>query len=275
MADDPMAQPVAVRRLRLGAGTESANDMVAVESPLEVRVEGKSVAVIMRTPRHDRELAAGFLLTEGIVAKPSDIFEISLCPGATEGNAVDVVLRNPERFDLGKLTRHVFTSSSCGICGKATVESALTQFPPIPPGGGSISLERLTRMAEDQRAAQATFTTTGGLHASAIFDLEGRLLLLREDVGRHNALDKVLGAALLAGQLPLNQHVLLLSGRISFELMQKALAAGVPIVAAVGAPSSLAVDFARNSGQTLAGFLRDGRCNVYAGVERITSINSS
>lgn len=267
---------VVLRRmvLREGAAVPGPEevDSVAAEEPLEIRVEGRSVAVVMRTPGHDRELTAGFLLTEGIIRSAADVFEISVCPSATEGGgAVDVILTNPEKCDFARLTRHVFTSSSCGICGKTTLESALNTFPPLDaamaPEPGLAEL--LFSLPARQREAQAVFAVTGGLHASALFDLQGNLLALHEDVGRHNALDKVLGAALLDGRLPLEHTILLLSGRVSFELMQKSLAGRIPVIAAVGAPSSLAVDFAVQSGQTLVGFLRDGRANVYAGAARV------
>ncbi|MBP7950918.1 MAG: formate dehydrogenase accessory sulfurtransferase FdhD [Verrucomicrobiales bacterium] len=273
---DPATQPVCLTRLhRLEGGAfaaEEAGDLTAVESPLEIRLEGRSISVTMRTPGHDRELTAGFLLAEGIIHRAVDLFEISTCPSAVEGNAVDVLLTHPERCDPARLTRHVITNSSCGVCSKATLDAALVQFPLIPEDGLQLSPEILFTLPARQRAAQVAFAATGGLHASALFDLSGNLLLLREDVGRHNALDKILGAALLGNQVPLAKTVLLLSGRVSFELMQKSLAGGIPIVAAVGAPSSLAVDFARASGQTLVGFLRDGHCNVYAGEQRLRGL---
>jgi FdhD protein len=186
----------------------------------------------------------------------------------SDGNVINVRLRNPEAFDLKKLTRHVFTSSSCGICSKASIEAVRQQFPPIED---SCELEPqvLLGLPQSIASAQETFKRTGGLHACALFDLTGRLLVLREDVGRHNALDKVVGWALLEDRLPLRRHILLLSGRTSFEMMQKALAAGIPIVAAISAPSSLAAEFARDSGQTLVGFLRGERMNIYAGVGRV------
>ncbi len=250
-----------------GAGAEG--DEVAREDPLEIRVEGKSVAVVMRTPGHDRELAAGFLLSEGVVSKPDDIFEISECPSHADspderGNLVDVLLGAGADFDAESLTRHVFSSSSCGVCGKATIDSVFGNFPKIEVSRGP-DAERLAGYPAKLRVAQATFEKTGGLHASAVFDPGGEIVVLREDVGRHNALDKVIGHALLGGRLPLSDHTLLLSGRISFELMQKALAAGIPTVAGISAPSSLAVEFARESGQTLVGFLRGETMNVYAG----------
>ncbi len=250
----------------------AAEDVVAVEEPLEIRVEGRPVAVVMRTPGHDEELVAGFLLTEGVIREKSDLFEISTCPSLTAGTpsgAVDVVLTKPDSVDFEKLSRHVFSASSCGVCGKATLDSVLQSFPPLPPDGFNVPRSLLFSLPQQLRAAQTTFDSTGGLHASALFDAEGRLLLVREDVGRHNALDKVLGHALLHGWLPLDRHVLLLSGRISFELMQKSLAARLPFIAAISAPSSLAVEFAVASGQTLAGFLRGEKCNVYTHPHRL------
>lgn len=272
---DPSESPTAdvtVWRLPSNGPGEQRGDVLAVEEPLEIRVEGRSIAVTMRTPGHDRELAAGFLLSEGVITKKADLFEISRCPGATAGNVVDVILTEPGRIDLAKLTRHVFTSSSCGICGKASLEAAFTPLPPLPPSQHDpIALSTILALPERLRNAQAAFSTTGGIHASALFDLTGRRLLVREDVGRHNALDKLIGACLLEGRFPLEETILLLSGRVSFELMQKALAARIPIIAAVGAPSSLAVSFAVASGQTLVGFIRDERCNLYAGSQRIRS----
>ena len=250
------------------------HDEVAAEEPLEIRVEGKSVAVVMRTPGHDEELAAGFLLTEGIATKREDFFEISQCPSVEDeqarGNVIDVLLGGDAKSrDLDQLTRHVFTSSSCGICGKATIDSVFQCFAPVT-SGAQLDRDLLLDLPHRLRHAQRNFRRTGGLHASALFDVDsGELLLLREDVGRHNALDKVIGHAVLNAMTPLANAVLLLSGRISFELMQKALAAGIPIVAGISAPSSLAVNFARESGQTLVGFLRDETFNVYAGKDRL------
>ena len=247
----------------------SAQDHIAREEPLEIRVEGKSIAVVMRTPGHDRELAAGFLLSEGVISSPGEIFEISECPGNARntqetGNLVEVMLMKGTSFDAQALTRHVFSSSSCGICGKATIESVFGNFPEIKKTP-EISPEKIATYPAKLLAAQEAFEKTGGLHASAIFDDDGEILVLREDVGRHNALDKVIGWSLLEDRLPLSEHTLLLSGRISFELMQKALAAGIPTVAGISAPSSLAVEFARESGQTLIGFLRGETMNIYAG----------
>lgn len=261
---------VPIRRLRRDAAAEQVMDAVATEEPLEIRVEGKSIAVIMRTPGHDEDLAAGFLLTEGVVKHAEDVFEISVCPSHSEGkgNVADVLLSGVT-VDWDSLTRHVFASSSCGVCGKASVEAVFQSFPKVK-GDWHVSSAFVHTMPEKLRARQSNFDQTGGLHASGLFDLAGNLLILREDVGRHNALDKVLGYALREYLLPLNRCMLMVSGRVSFEIMQKALAAGIPFVAAVSAPSSLAVQFAEESGQTLVGFLRGDRMNVYAGGQRIT-----
>ncbi|PAW63216.1 MAG: hypothetical protein B9S36_05175 [Verrucomicrobiia bacterium Tous-C2TDCM] len=241
-------------------------DHVAAEEPLAIRVNGMDVSVTMRTPGHDDELAIGFLFTEGVIHGVEEIAEIAHCPDVDPeavGNALDVRLRR--EADLSSLTRHVFTSSSCGICGKATIESVFGNFPPVgihePPDPCL-----LLSLSAKLRAAQETFERTGGLHASALFDRAGNLLLLREDVGRHNALDKVIGNA-LRHDLPMDELILLVSGRISFELMQKALAARIPVVVGISAPSSLAVKLAKKSGQTLVGFLRERGFNVYAGGE--------
>lgn len=242
-------------------------DQLAAEEPLEIRVEGHSVAVVMRTPGNDRELAAGFLLTEHLVRTTADIFEITRC-GAEEGQVVNVTLKDPSAFDPAKLTRNVFSSSSCGVCSKATIEAVRQSFPAIE-STCTVHAETLLRMPTALREKQETFNRTGGLHACAFFDLDGNLQELREDVGRHNALDKLIGQALLEKRLPLHDRVLLLSGRVSFEMMQKALAAGIPIVAAISAPTTLAVQFARESNQTLVGFLRGETMNIYSGAERV------
>jgi FdhD protein len=242
-------------------------DQLAAEEPLEIRIEGHSVAVVMRTPGQDRELAAGFLLTENLVRSATDIFDITQC-GAEEGQVVNVTLKDPAAFDPAKLTRNVFSSSSCGVCSKATIEAVRQSFPAIE-ANCSLPAEILLRMPPALRERQETFNQTGGLHACALFDLAGNLQHVHEDVGRHNALDKLIGHALLENRLPLRDSVLLLSGRASFEIMQKALAAGIPIVAAISAPTTLAVEFARESNQTLVGFLRGATMNIYAGFERV------
>jgi FdhD protein len=263
--------PVTLHRIQQSGVVERAADVVAAEEPLEIRVEGRSIAVVMRTPGHDRELAAGFLLSEGVISGPGDLFDITQCAEAPPGGgAVEVLLTRPETLDPAALTRHVFTASSCGVCGKASIAAAMRTHPPLEaPAGAVLDRAVLFALPEAQRAAQAGFADTGGLHASTLCDFAGRVLLTREDAGRHNALDKVTGAMLLAGRLPLTETILMLSGRTSFELVQKALAARIPIIAAVGAPSSLAVQLAEESGITLCGFLRGGRCNVYTHAVRL------
>lgn len=251
------------------SGSGMADDVVAVEEPLELRVGGRSLAAVMRTPGHDRELAAGFLVTEGIVRHRDEVLDMVRCGAAgDEGheNVLDVVLAPGVPMDWGRLTRHVFTSSSCGICSRATIDAVRTSFSRIDaPARVRVRRETLAQLPEALRAAQAGFAASGGLHASALFDVEGRLESVREDVGRHNALDKVIGEAFFAERLPLAGKVLLVSGRVSFELMQKALAAGISCVAAISAPTSAAVELAQATGQTLVGFLRGERMNVYAG----------
>ncbi len=279
-AMNPVTQVPMQRLTRTAEGVAwraPGSDVVAAEEPLEIRVEGRSIAVVMRTPGHDRELAAGFLLSEGVIEAAADLFEIFVCPSAEPGHsAVEVLLRQPERVNVESLTRHVFTSSSCGVCGKASIAAAMQTHPPLePPGAALVDAEMLFALPERQRAAQPAFAETGGIHASSLFDFEGRLLMTREDAGRHNALDKLIGAALLEGRLPLSENILLLSGRTSFELVQKALAARIPVVAAVGAPSSLAVQLAEESGITLCGFLRADRCNVYTHAQRLASQSQS
>ena len=264
------ASIVPVTRLRRGVAAAQEKDAVATEEPLEIRVEGRSVAIIMRTPGHDEDLAAGFLLTEGVVKHADELFEVSVCPSHSQGkgNVADVLLSGVT-VDWNQLTRHVFASSSCGVCGKTSIEAVFQTFPRVK-ADWQVSSTFVQAMPEKLRARQAAFDLTGGIHASGLFDLAGNLLVVREDVGRHNALDKVLGFALREYLLPLNRCMLMVSGRVSFELMQKALAAGIPFVGAVSAPSSLAVQFAEESGQTLVGFLRGDRMNVYAGAQRIT-----
>jgi FdhD protein len=258
-----------VLHCRLGEKGEWRNDNVAREEPLEIRVRGRSVAVTMRTPGRDRDLVAGFLLTEGIVGKAGDIVEIAPClESDAPENTLNVFLAPSVEFDFEQLTRHVFASSSCGLCGKASIEAVHQHFPPIE-SKLTVRAKLLAELPDRMRAAQETFAQTGGLHAAAVFGAKGKLVVLREDVGRHNAVDKVLGYALLEGKLPLDAHVLLVSGRASFEIMQKALAARIPIVAAVSAPSSLAVEFAVESRQTLVGFLRGETMNIYSAAERI------
>jgi FdhD protein len=254
-------------------------DTLATEEPMEIRlISGetrKTVAVTMRTPGADFELAAGFLYGEGIVASCEDILKISYCvdpdvDAEQQYNIVNVELRGGRDYDLRSLERHFYTTSACGVCGKASLEQLeLRDCPMIPSGPGLVAPETIYSLPEKLRGAQGLFDATGGLHAAALFDKEGTLVALREDVGRHNATDKLVGWALLEGRLPLSEHVVMVSGRSSFEILQKCLTAGVPIVCAISAPSSLAVDVARQFGMTLVGFLRGNRFNIYSGHERI------
>lgn len=267
-----------ILRCRLGEAPAMRTDDLAREEPLEIRVAGRNVAVTMRTPGHDKELAAGFLLSEGIIHAREEIVDIVDCEGCELSdfrNTLDVLLSPGVEVDFERLTRHVFASSSCGVCGKASIEAVHQNFPPVRAGTPVVSMETIVRLPEILRAAQATFSKTGGLHASAIFDRGGKLVVLREDVGRHNALDKVIGHGLLRGLPPFDSHLLLVSGRSSFEIMQKALAARIPIVCGVSAPSSLAVEFARESGQTLIGFLRGDTMNIYSHPERIAGMENA
>jgi FdhD protein len=223
----------------------------------------------MRTPGHDAELAAGFLLSEGIIRQRSDIVTITHCPAAeAPDNTLNVFLSSSLSVDFQQLTRHVFATSSCGICGKASIASVHQHFPPVQ-SKMTIPSTLFAQLPERMRAAQKTFDATGGLHAATVFDANGKLVVLREDVGRHNAVDKVLGFGLLENRLPFERHILLVSGRASFEILQKALAGRIAIVCAVSAPSSLAVQFAEESGQTLVGFLRGSNFNVYSHPQRI------
>jgi FdhD protein len=272
--DDSSTEAVAIWRADQTAVAPAA-DVVAVEEPLEIRVsfeEGgrriqRTVSVTMRTPGHDVELAAGFLWTEGLLARPpqvNDIREIG------ERNVICLVLKAGIAIPFDRLERHFFTSSSCGVCGKTSIAAVRQTCRSV---GG-----RHTRCVEPQvirqlpaalRSAQSVFDQTGGLHAAALFDFAGNLRCIREDVGRHNAVDKLIGSELLAGRMPLSEAVLMLSGRASFELVQKAMMVEIPVVAAVGAPSSLAVDLARSCGMTILGFVRADRFNIYAGVDRV------
>ena len=276
---NPEIVTVSLRRAKLaGADTfhwqAETTDAVAAEAPLTLRVEGRAVAVIMRTPGHDRELAAGFLLTEGVIRSQAEVFEISVCPSVRDcGDSVDVLLTNAASWDPDKLTRHVFTSSSCGICSRTSLTTAIAADQVlIPEAGPLLTVAELTQLPEQLRVAQPAFAATGGLHGCAWWDSGTRHIvtgLVFEDVGRHNALDKLLGSALLADRLPLARGVLILSGRISFELVQKAHAARIPVIAAVGAPSSLAISYAEAAGITLCGFVRSDRMNVYTHPSRI------
>lgn len=256
----------------------SHSDQLATEEPLEIRLVSpqKTVAVTMRTPGADFELAAGFLYSEGVVNSREDIDRISYCvdpdvDGEQRYNIVNVALREGLIVDLQPLERHFFTTSACGVCGKASLDALRSRnYGVIPEGEGlEVPVEVIYSLPEQLRSAQRVFSTTGGLHAAALFDTQGKLLSVREDVGRHNAIDKLVGSAVLNDELPLNNQIVMVSGRSSFEILQKCLVAGVPIVCAVSAPSSLAVALAREFGITLVGFLRGERFNVYAGRERL------
>ena len=253
-------------------------DSLASEEPMEMRlVSGgtrQTVAVTMRTPGADFELAAGFLYGEGVVSSPEDIEKISYCVDADVDaeqryNIVNVELRGGRGYDPRPLERHFYTTSACGVCGKASLEQLELRGCPVIPPGPEVAPEVIYSLPEKLRDAQGLFEATGGLHAAALFDAEGELVALREDVGRHNATDKLVGWALLEGRLPLRDHIVMVSGRSSFEILQKCLAAGVPVVCAISAPSSLAVDVARRFDMTLVGFLRGNRFNVYAGFNRV------
>ena len=255
-----------------GAGATSSLDRVAREEPLEIRVGGIPLAVVMRTPGHDEELVRGFLVTERIVDHPQAIASIRHCTIAdtpeAEDNVVQVVLQAGIELDLARLRRNLYASSSCGICGKATLAGALATAPPLDDAT-RVSSHVLYRLPQKLREAQRGFDETGGLHAAGLFSADGETLVVREDIGRHNAVDKVIGEQLLAGKMPLSTCVMMVSGRASFEIMQKAVMAGIPVVAAVGAPSSLAVSVAAEFGLTLIGFLRGERFNIYSGAEQI------
>ena len=247
-------------------------DYLAAEEPLEIRVGEHPLSVTMRTPGHDRELAAGFLLTEGLVRRREQIVAIQGAAQAdapNKGNIIVVNVTADAAPDFAKMRRHFFAASSCGICGKASIDSVRSRLLQPPNPEFRLDPELLVRLPDALRSSQDVFERTGGLHAAALFDSRGTLLVLREDIGRHNAVDKVIGWALLEGRVPLGDSVMLVSGRGGFEIVQKAIVGGVPVVASVSAPSSLAVQLARELRLTLIGFLRGRRFVVYAGEERI------
>ena len=261
-----------------GGRRRDRDDQLAAEEPLEIRLqaggETQTVAVTMRTPGNDFELAAGFLHNEGIVGEPAQVSGISYCVDADveadqRYNIVNVGLRRASLPELATLERHFYTTSACGVCGKASLDAIEMRDCPALPPGPQVSPSVLTGLPGKLRAAQGLFDATGGLHAAGLFDAEGELVCLREDVGRHNAVDKLIGWAFMQRKLPLHDCMLLVSGRASFEILQKSTVAGLPVVCAVSAPSHLAVDVARRFGVTLIGFLRGERLNVYAGGERI------
>ena len=260
-----------VIRRKADGSYECITDEVTIEEPLEIRIGKNPLAVTMRTPGNDEELAAGFLLSEGIVRARADLRELSHCllPNSL-GNVLNVTLSPTAKFTPAAAHRFGTISTSCGLCGKTSIEFIRQQFPPIDSAARTqIQVATLLELPHRLRDAQGNFARTGGIHAAGIFDVNGELLFVREDIGRHNAVDKAIGRAFLEELLPLKRHVLVVSGRASLEIVQKALAAGIALVASVSAPSTLAVNFARESGQTLIGFLRPPTFNIYSHVERI------
>ncbi|MFD2933382.1 formate dehydrogenase accessory sulfurtransferase FdhD [Spirosoma flavum] len=274
----PLVAPVTVHKIS-GETLTEVPDLLAVEEPLEIRLgfgpitdrQQRSVSVTMRTPGHDEELAIGFLFSESIVQKPTDIISCRHCvqDSQKEGNVLRVELHPDVVMDWSRLERNTFTSSSCGLCGKTTIDAVMALTPGPLSADFSIEPAVLHALPERVRQTQRAFAYTGGIHAAALFDVDGKLLLVREDIGRHNALDKLIGAAFWQNWLPLSQFGVFLSGRIGVELVQKSWRAGVPMLAAVGAPSSLAVQMAKEAQMTLAGFVRDNRFNLYSEPDRV------
>ncbi|MBB4136692.1 formate dehydrogenase accessory sulfurtransferase FdhD [Gordonia humi] len=266
-----------ITKVSVAESSDRRVDMLAVEEPLEIRVAGRPLVVTMRTPGHDVELAAGFLVSEGVIAGSDDFYSAIHCGGPGTGgqentyNVLDITLAAHVAPPRPEVERSFYTTSSCGVCGKASIDAVHTVSAyDVTADETVVRADRIAEFPESLRAAQAVFAKTGGLHAAALFDAAtGELLVLREDVGRHNAVDKVIGWALLNGRLPLRGTVLQVSGRASFELVQKAVMAGVPVLTAVSAPSSLAVQLAKDSGLTLVGFLRGSTMNVYTHADRI------
>ncbi len=277
MNSGPARRAVTNVRVHAIAGDQVVErpDRLVTEEPMEIRVQGPSgpaapVAVTMRTPGHDFELAVGFCRTEGLVRTSDELAEVRYCVDLNEQeyNVVTVALRRP--VDVEAHRRVVAASSSCGICGKTTLDEVAVDCAPVDDGP-TVSRETLLSLPDTLRAAQAVFDATGGLHAAGLFTPDGELEMLREDVGRHNAVDKLVGNGVMNGRLPFSDRVLMVSGRLSFEIVQKAAVAGIPVIGAVSAPSSLAVAAAERFGQTIVGFLRDGRGNIYTNPERITT----
>jgi FdhD protein len=286
----PAHRDVQIEALR-DAGNARRNDVIAVEEPLEIRLmrdglpeadenggTGRSISVTMRTPGHDAELAVGFLHGEGLLREPRVVISTGHC--GPNGNILRVTARADLPLDLARLARNFYSSSSCGVCGKASIEAVTASAVTRRVGGANsgktnsgktmvVSEAVLRKLPDRLRASQAGFAETGGMHAVGLFSTDGDLIACREDVGRHNAMDKLVGAALLAGELPWHDRIVLLSGRASFELLQKAMMAGAPLVAAIGAPSTLAVELAESAGITLVAFLRPGGCNVYSNDFRV------
>lgn len=275
----PLIQPKTITKYKSGSFTQSP-DSIAVEAPLEIRLgfgpkterEQKSISVTMRTPGNDEELALGFLITEGIVDNVSELLSIKHCGDVKEeekNNIIRAELDSKISVDWKNLDRHFYTSSSCGVCGKSSIESVRNScLTPIKTEFNTTP-STILNLVDKLNDSQLVFNITGGIHASGLFDSSGSLQLIREDVGRHNALDKIIGACAIQNLLPLSQNILLLSGRISFELVQKSAMAGIPIVVGIGAPSSLAIDLAEEMNITLIGFLKEEKFNLYTGKQRI------
>lgn len=275
-------QELSIIKIKNGQSKEQT-DYLAVEEPLEIRIihgtdalrRVKSISITMRTPSNDKELALGFLLSEGIITDLGQILDVlhynPNCDKAEkDGNVIDIYLAPDVVINEQTLERNFYTSSSCGVCGKASIAAIrYAHMPQLPSPTPMIEGVKIPSLPDVLREQQSVFDQTGGLHAAGLFDMEGNLVLLREDVGRHNAVDKLIGAAFLLKLLPLNSYIIVVSGRASFELVQKSLSAGIPMLVAVGAPSSLAVDLAKEFGMTVIGFARNGRCNVYTGMERV------
>ncbi len=281
MPIDPESTRTFPVRQHTGGGARDENDHIAVEEPMEIRVgyggdeerSARSLSITMRTPGHDFELAAGFLFTERILTRREQIRSIEFCGPAAPGRKTSNIVRVDTRetnLDLDRLQRHFFTTSSCGICGKVSLEALeVGELPPLDPDRPRIANELIYRLPDSLRTSQPLFDRTGGLHAAGLVEANGTLREVREDVGRHNAVDKLIGRRFLDGTMPLADQLMVVSGRASFEILQKALAAGVPAIVAVGAPSSLAVDLAQRFGMTLIGFASPERFNVYSGLQRI------
>ncbi len=267
---DELAQTTAGAMVRARGSAELRGDCLAREEPLEIRIGDHPLAVVMRTPGHDAELALGFLVTERVIREVREVLSVRHCTrGAqNEQNVIRVLLADGVPLDLDALRRNLYASSSCGICGKATIENALASAPPLADAA-RFRAETLCAMPAQLEPTQAVFARTGGLHAAGLFDPSGALVVAREDIGRHNAVDKVVGVALRRGLTPLSGHALLVSGRVSYEIVQKALAARIPLVAGVSAPSSLAVELAEHAGIAVVGFLRGEDFNVYSRHARV------
>lgn len=269
MKENGIGRGQIIRRTGDGA-LEYQHDDLTVEEPLEIRIADKTVATTMRTPGQDEELAAGFLFSEGVLRSSNAIQNFSRPATArNRENTISVHLKPGAKLKLNSVRRFGTISSSCGLCGKESIDAIRQNFPPIKSKSLRIDIETLLSLPTKLRASQSEFARTGGIHAAGIFGTDGEAQFIREDIGRHNAVDKVVGRAFLDRKLPLDRHLLLVSGRASFEIMQKALAASIPIVASVSAPSTLAMQFARESNQTLIGFLRPPSFNIYSHVERV------